>query len=281
MARLIQNSYGKVEVRLTKVIRSGSSHEIQELTVRVMLGGAFDRVYTHGDNSACIPTDTMKNMVFVLAKKHDFRSPESFAGILADHFLQSFSHVASVEAVLRQDPWERIPVGSTPHRHAFVRAGSGTRTCALRKERSGASCLSGGLAGLEVLKTSGSGFSGFLRDEYTTLEDTRDRILATAIDAEWDYAPAAADHNALFSAARETLLEVFATHDSASVQQTLFVMGETLLARLPDITQVRISLPNRHRLPVDLSPFRLANGGEIFTATNEPFGLITGTIVRE
>ena len=281
MAKLTDNSYGKSRVRLTKVVRTGETHSLFELTVQITLGGAFERIYTHGDNSPCIPTDTMKNTVYALAKRVDFDSPEEFGRILASHFLESFGHVDRAEIDIEQALWSRIEVNGAPHAHAFQGAGSGTRTAFVRGERGRAPLVRTGLAGLQVMKTTRSRFEGFLKDRYTTLTETADRIFATIVDASWDYHATPADFNAVFETARRTILESFATHDSLSVQQTLYAMGETLLARIPEITSVSFTMPNQHRLLVNLQPFGLTNENEIFTATSEPYGLIKGTVARE
>lgn len=280
MARLVENSYGKSSVRLTKIVRSGATHTLHELTVQIVLGGAFEPVYTMGDNSSCIPTDTMKNTVYALAKENDFDSPEAFARVLAGHFIE-FQQVAWVDVSIDQDQWARIPVDGSPHPHSFTRAGSGVRTCRVRVGREGSTGTWGGVRGLEVIKTARSGFTGFFRDRYTTLAETSDRIFATRIDATWEYAPGITSYADLFDAARCSLLETFARHDSASVQQTIHAMGEALLARVPQISSVSLTMPNQHRLLVDLEPFGMENQNEIFVATSEPYGLIKGTVARE
>lgn len=281
MARLAENSYGKSDVRLTKVVRDGDRHSLLELTVGIMLGGAFERVYTHGDNAACIPTDTMKNTVYALAKTNDFDSPESFGQILAAHFLEHFTQVAWAEIRIAQAPWERIRVDGSPHPHAFTRSGSALRTCVIRKDRGGALAISSGLRGLEVIKTTRSGFAGFPRDQYTTLAETSDRIFSTRVDVTWTYAAGAVGFPDACERARNILLETFALHDSRSVQQTMYAMGEALLAGLPEISSVSLTMPNKHRILVNLDQFGLGNANEIFVATDEPFGLITATVTRE
>ena len=280
MARLVENSYGKSGVRLTKVVRSGATHTLHELTVQIMLGGAFEPVYTEGDNSSCIPTDTMKNTVYALAKKNDFDSPEAFAHILARHFIE-FPQVSWTDIVIDQEQWTRIPVDGSPHPHSFTRGGSGARTCRVRRGREGSTEVWGGVKGLDVIKTTKSGFVGFFKDRYTTLAETSDRIFATRIDATWEYAPGVTSYADIFDAARCSLLETFARHDSASVQQTIHAMGEALLMRLPQITSVSLTMPNQHRLLMNLEPFGMENPNEIFVATSEPFGLIKGTVARE
>jgi urate oxidase len=280
MVRLTENSYGKSDVRLTKVVRNGQNHALHELVVQVMVGGAFEAVYTEGDNSPCIPTDTMKNTIYALARAHTFDSPEAFADILARHFLH-FDQVAWADITILQEPWERILEDGNPHPHSFTRGGSGVRYCRLRRERAGASVIQGGIRGLDVIKTAQSAFVGFFKDPYTTLPEATDRIFATRIDATWEYGAGVEDFAGIFDAARRALLEAFARHDSASVQHTIFAMGEAFLARMPQVTSISLTMPNQHRLLVNLGPFGLDNPNEIFVATSEPYGLITGTVARD
>jgi urate oxidase len=138
-----------------------------------------------------------------------------------------------------------------------------------------------GVAGLTVLKTSGSAFEGFLTDRYTTLRETDERILATEVTASWRYGSPEVGWAGAAERARRALLEAFAAHDSRSVQHTLYAMGEAVLAAGPEIAEVRLTLPNRHHLPVDLSPYGLANRNEVFVATDRPYGVIEGTVLRE
>jgi urate oxidase len=282
MVRLTDNDYGKSGVRLTKVVREGATQSLYEMKVDIRLGGDFERIYTQADNSLCIPTDTMKNTVYALARRESFDSPEAFGNILAAHFVESFAQVAWAEAAIEQTLWERISVDGAPHPYAFSGAGPARRTSLARRERDGAGVrIRGGIAGLEVIKTTGSRFSGFLVDEFTTLRETEDRILATSIDATWDFAARGADYNGAFETALRVIPRAFALHDSHSVQETIFAMGEALLEEAPALSSVSFSLPNRHRLAVNLEPFRMTNANDIFVPTSEPFGLISGTVARE
>ncbi len=281
MARLSDNSYGKSGVHFTKVVRAGPTHTLYEFDVQIVLHGAFEEVYTRGDNSACIPTDTMKNTVYALGSEREFHSPEEFAGLLASHFVERFGHVRRAEVSVAQTLWARIGVGGRPHDHSFAREDSATRTAVVERDREQGTRVHGGLRGLEVIKTTRSGFAGFARDAYTTLPETNDRILATIIDAAWDFGAARPDYNRVFDEARRVIPEAFARHDSRSVQQTIYAMGEALLAHVPEISSVSFSLPNRHRIPVDLAPFGMGNANEVFVATSEPFGIINGTVARE
>jgi urate oxidase len=223
----------------------------------------------------------MKNTVYALAKKHSFDSPEGFGKILSEHFVAKFPQVSAATVTIEQTLWERIAIGGKRHEHAFVKGSDAKRTAVVRRERPEEFLVQGGIKGLEVMKTTKSGFVGFLRDEYTTLKETTERIFGTSVEANWILESADADFNAAFDTARRVILEVFATHDSLGVQQTIFEMGKQVLAAVPAIKQISFTMPNQHRLLANLEPFGMSNENEVFINTSEPFGFIKGTIVRE
>jgi urate oxidase len=277
MPELTWNRYGKSRIRLVKVRRDRDPHELVDLTIDVQLEGAFGAVYVDGDNGPCMATDTMKNTVYALARQDPIEQVEAFALRLADHFLArpavSRARISAVD-----QPWGRLSSGGQPHPHAFVQAGAEHWTAAVTcgaKERE----IVSGLANLVVLKTTDSGFAGFPRDEFTTLPDTGERIMATSITAAWTYAPDATDFSAR-ARVRRALVETFAAHQSRSVQHTLYAMGEAALAACSAVTAITLTLPNRHHLLVDLKPFGLDNPNEVFVATEQPYGLIEATIRR-
>jgi urate oxidase len=276
-AAITWNRYGKSRVRLVKIRRAADAHHLVDVTIDVALEGAFDAVYTDGDNRSCLATDTMKNTVYAFARRDPIEHVEAFASRLAEHFAAK-PGVSLVRIEAAEHPWERLSVAGRPHPHAFGRRGEGEWT-ALVTRGAGGLTVTSGLRGLVVLRTTDSAFAGFPRDEYTTLADTRDRILATSITAAWQYAAGFSDFAAR-TAVRTALVETFASHRSESVQHTLYAMGEAALAACPDVTDIQISLPNRHHLLVDLAPFGLDNPNEIFVATDQPFGLIEARISR-
>ena len=280
MPILSQDSYGKSGVRLTKVTRRGDLHEFKELNVNVLLHGEFKQCYTHGDNSSIVPTDTMKNTVYAIARQHDLASIESYAKTLAAHFIQNFSHVAAAEVSVAESLWNRIDINGKPHDHAFLGGNTETRTCRAKVSRE-STALQGGISGMTVLKTTRSGFVGYIKDKYTTLKETTDRIFATAVDATWNYRNRAADFNGAYDSIRTAMIKVFAEHDSLAVQQTLYAMGEAALATCAEIDEINLTMPNQHRLLVNLQPLGLDNPNEIFVPTSEPYGLIAGTIRRD
>jgi urate oxidase len=242
-----------------------------DLTIDVQLEGAFDAVYVDGDNSPCIATDTMKNTVYALARQDPIEHVERFASRLADHFIAkpavSRARISAVE-----HRWDRVAA------HAFVQPGGEQWTTTVTRNTAATEIVSG-VANLVVLKTTDSAFSGFPRDQYTTLPDTDDRILATSLTAEWTYRPGATAFDAR-DRIRAALVETFAGHHSRSVQHTLYAMGEAALEACADVTAITLTMPNRHHLLVDLKPFGLDNPNEIFVATDQPFGLIEATIKR-
>jgi urate oxidase len=279
-AVLTYNAYGKSRVRLTRVTRLADRHEVRELTVDVRLEGDFDASYTLGDNTRVVATDTMKNIVYAIAQGRPAEAIEDFGAALAGHFLEGYAHVRSTTVELAEQPWRRITVDGRDHPHAFVGGGGETRQATVTRDRVGLR-VEAGLVGLQVLKTTGSAFTGFIRDRHTTLPETTDRIFATEVQAHWLYAPGARlDWDATHSRVRQALLETFAGHDSLAVQHTLHAMGEAALQASDGVEEITLTMPNKHRILVDLERFGQKNVHEIFVATDEPFGLITGTLRR-
>jgi urate oxidase len=274
------NQYGKAEVRLVTVNRSGPVHHLKDLTVSTSLRGSLERTHLTGDNSDVVATDTQKNTVYAFAKESPVGEIEDFALRLGKHFVGEFSHITGARVLIEEHGWDRIAVEGKPHDHSFSKAGDEKRTTAVTVRGDQAWVVSG-LDGLVLLKSTGSEFHGFPRDRYTTLGETTDRILATAVTARWRYQGGAVDWAKSHHEARRIMLETFATKHSLSLQQTLYAMGEAVLEARPEIAEVRLSLPNKHHFVVDLSPFGLTNDNEVFYAADRPYGLIEGTILRD
>jgi urate oxidase len=271
------NRYGKSRVRLVRVDRSREPHDFVDLTIDIQLEGEFETVYIEGDNASCLPTDTMKNTVYALSRRAPIVYVEAFASELAAHFARVPS-VSRVRISATEQPWSHIAVGGRPHPHAFVQSGAEQWTTVAVRE-GGETQVSSGLTNLVVLKTTDSSFAGFRRDRFTTLAETDDRILATSITAVWRYRTGFAQFAARTSI-RDALLDAFATHQSRSVQHTLHAMGTAALNACADATEITLTMPNRHHLLVDLTPFGMDNPNEVFVATDQPYGLIEATVRR-
>jgi len=273
-------AYGKSGIRLVKLTRRGGRHDLIDLTIAIRFEGDWPRSYTDGDNSAVLPTDTMKNTVYALAADAPLDEPEPFGLLLAQHFLERNAALQIVTIDMVQHMWGRVVSSQGEDGHSFERRGPEVRTAAIVRDREKPTAtIRAGVADLLILKSSRSAFAGFPRDEYTTLPDTHDRILATSLEATWRYAHEVPFGNA-WRAIRQTLVDTFAAHDSASVQHTLYAMGQHVIDTRRDVESIRLVMPNKHHLPVDLSRFGLKNRNEIFVATDEPFGLIEATVDR-
>lgn len=277
--RIVHDNYGKSRVRLMKVARNGDWHEIQETTVKIALEGDFDEIHTVGDNSLCLPTDTMKNTVYALAhQKTEIEEIEDFALRLTEHFLANNSQISRVTIEIVEHGWTRLG-NNESHPHSFIKSGDEKRATKVSATRDGAAVESG-VVDLIVLKTTKSGFVGYIKDQYTTLPETTDRIFATSIKANWLYENAEAATGDTWRGARQTIIETFAAHDSLSVQHTLYAIGEAILNKFDGIAEISFSLPNIHYLPVDVSRFGLENDNRIFLPTDEPHGLIEARLSR-
>jgi urate oxidase len=273
------NQYGKAEVRVVAVDRSSPRHTLVDLNVSSSLRGDFTAAHTAGDNSHVLATDTQKNTVFAFARD-GVGAPEEFALRLARHFAGAYGWITGSRVAVESYGWARISVGGAEHDHAFRRDGGEVRTAVVTVDGDSTHVLAG-LTGLTVLKTTGSEFWGFPRDFYTTLAETRDRILATAVTARWRYTSVDLDFDACFDGVRTVLLETFAATHSLALQQSLYAMGEAVLERFAEVAEIRLSMPNKHHNLADLSVFALDNPGVVYHADDRPYGLIEGAVVRD
>ena len=281
--RLGENQYGKAEthmVRVTKGGQDGSVHEIKDVSVSIALAGDFAASHLAGDNSNIVATDTQKNTVYAFAREEGVGEIEQFAIRLARHFAHDFPTVHRARVSVEEYPWARIEVGGKPHPHSFIRAGSEKRLATVTCTRDHTWVVAG-VSDMVLLKSTGSEFFGYPRDRYTTLEETHDRVLATAVVARWRYATENVDFGDAFAATRGALIETFAAKHSLALQQTLYLMGESALKARPEIAEIRLSMQNKHHFVVDLSPFGLDNKNEVFHASDRPYGLIEGTVTRD
>jgi urate oxidase len=268
------NRYGKAETRLVRVHRHGDTHSLINFNVSIALAGDLAATHLTGDNAGVLPTDTMKNTVYAFAKQHGVGEPETFALLLARHFVKTQGHVESARVTVESFGWDRLGP------HSFQRRGDHTRTTTVTVTRESTQVVSG-VTGLVLMNTTASEFHGFVKDRYTTLPETTDRILATAVDAKWRHLNDDTDWGKSFQGALDALITAFVNTYSHSLQQTLMSMGTIVLAGRPEIAEIRLTLPNRHHYLVDLSPFDLVNENEVFIAGDRPYGLIEGTVTRD
>jgi urate oxidase len=277
---LADAAYGKSKIRIVQVLRRSDRHTLCDLTVAIRFEGDYTASYTEGDNTDVLPTDTMKNTVYALASREPIGEPEAFGLRLAHHFVARNPKLRQIRIDVAAHTWRPIEIGGRDHGQAFMNRGPDTRTATIEAGERLAT-VGAGVRDLIILKSSQSAFADFPRDEYTTLPETRDRILATSLTATWRYANREIDFGPAWHAVRKTLLESFAEHDSQSVQHTLHAMGQAVLDTSAEVSAIRLVMPNKHHLPVDLTRFGLENRNEIFVPTEEPYGLIEATLVRE
>ena len=281
MIALGDNRYGKARVRLVHVKRERETHELRDWTLEVLLKGDFQTCFTEGDNSKILPTDTMKNTVYSLARRSPAASIEEFAKELVDFLLARNPQVWSGEVTVSEKAWEHALVKGDPHPTTFVQSSGERQTTKVERAQGGTFSVVSGLENLIIMKTAGSGFEGYLQDSLTTLPPTSDRLFATAVRARWLYEPAEVGFNQLRTKIREILIAVFAEHASKSVQHTLYAMGERVLERVAEVKEIELSMPNIHCLLVDLSRFGQDNPNEVFVPTDEPHGYIEARICRQ
>jgi urate oxidase len=273
------NQYGKAETRVVRIYRDTPRHEIRDVNVSTSLRGDFADAHLTGDQARVLPTDTQKNTCFVFAKQRGIGEIEDYAIDLGRHFVDDIDSVDGARIEVDEYAWDRVVVGGQEHDHAWVRRGGEVRTTIVTVEAHSARVVSG-MRDLTMLKSTGSEFWGFLQDEYTTLAETHDRVLATSLTARWRYAGIELPWGRIYQDARRILVERFAQVHSFALQQTLWEMGKSVLEAHPEIVEIKLSAPNKHHFLVDLAPFGVDNNGEVFHAADRPYGLIECTVTR-
>jgi urate oxidase len=289
MIAIAENKYGKSRVRLVKVKRKDGWHDLREWTVEVFLQGDFDSCFIEGDNSKILPTDTMKNTVYSVARSSTAESMEDFAKELLEFLVQRNPQVSAAEISVSDKAWDHLPTGGKPHPTTFIQMRSESQRTKVtkkvkkevKKSEAGNFAVSAGFENLVLMKTSGSAFEGYIQDSLTTLQPAKDRLLGTELSANWNYSRCDLAFNSLRRKTRETLLDVFAAHQSKSVQHTLYAMGKAVLEEITEIEDIELSMPNKHCLLVDLARFGQDNPNEIFVPVDEPHGSIQARLRRQ
>jgi urate oxidase len=274
------NQYGKAESRLVRIYRDSARHNIRDINVSTALRGPFAPAHLEGDQSNVLPTDTQKNTAYAFAKSEGVEAIEDFGLTLARHFVHNIEPVEGARVEVEEYAWTRAVIDGVEHNHTWTRTGAETRTAAVTVDATGEYVI-GGLKDLVLLKSTGSEFAGFLVDEFTTLAETHDRVMATSLVARWRFTSTDVDWDAVYNNIKAILIREFATLQSLALQQTLWHMGRAVLEAYPDIAEIRLSAPNKHHFVVDLDPFELDNPGEVFFAADRPYGLIQATVTRD
>ncbi|MFC0181359.1 urate oxidase [Pseudarcicella hirudinis] len=278
--KLGKNAYGKNAINLSKIIRHDDCHEFRQISVNVSLEGDFETAHTFGDNSRILPTDTQKNTVYALAKEYFTGSIEEFGIHLSKHFFSKNPQVSEVKIEIAEFCWKRMNFEGNPHTHSFVNGGNEKHTTIVQQNADGI-YITSGIKDLLILKTTDSSFTNYIKDEYTTLKEADDRIFATECEASWEYSSDNLNFTEQYDQIRNLLLKTFADHKSLCVQQTLFEMGEKVLENYETVKEISLKMPNKHHILFNLEQFGIPNRNEIFIATDEPYGYITGTVIRD
>jgi urate oxidase len=279
MAKLLGHRYGKAKVRVLKILRDGPVHRIKDISVATLLSGDFETSYTAGDNTKVVPTDTIKNTINVLAKQDLGDEIERFAAAVCDHFLKRYHQVAEVNVVIEERDWQRMNVDGKAHPHSFI-GGASSRSFVEAVATGQSRTIHSGVRDLLILKSTASGFENYPKDEFTTLRETSDRILATSFSARWKFDRLPENCRSANDAIMSSMLKIFAENYSPSAQTTLFQMGEAALTACSEISQINLEMPNKHCLLIDLMPFGMPNKNEVFVPTDEPHGQIEAMVLR-
>ena len=276
---LLQKTYGKDGVRVMRIDRKPDRHEVHELTVRAMVTGRFDGAFTEADNSTSVATDTVKNVINIVARENLSAGNEIFCAAVAKKLLDTYPDVDGATVTAHETKWSRLVVDGKPHTHSFLLDSNGKPFAKVVASRTGMTTESG-ISGFTFLKSTESGWEHYIHDQFTTIPETHDRMAATAMEASWRWSSAPSSYEAANATILSELLKVFATTYSYSVQDSLYRMGTAALAAVPEMSDISMACPNKHYLLINLSSFGLENANQVFTATDDPHGQIECTVGR-
>jgi urate oxidase / 2-oxo-4-hydroxy-4-carboxy-5-ureidoimidazoline decarboxylase len=270
-------SYGKLEVPVHLV--RGDRLLACDVSMEV-LGQGFLPAYTEGDNSAVVATDTMKNVILRRAHEYEGTTLEGLLDELGRGFLSTYPEMEGLRLWAAEQPF--LPAGG----RVFRRVEGDHAVAELElSQRDGAIELvaaRSGQVGLRLLKTTGSAFTRFARDEDTTLPERLDRPLLIHLDVHWRYADPAAALGADHVAPGEVLAFLLELHDgfvSESIQQLVHELGQRMLDRWPVLAEVSFRAENHTYDPVPgaegADPLR-----KTYTSPFPAWGLITLVLAR-
>jgi len=248
--------------------------------VRVLLHGDFARSFTEADNSKILPTDTIKNTVYSIARDSNATTIEVFAMEIGDYLLSNNPQITGTSVEIDEKCWQNLTVDGQIEATTFKMGGPELQTARVERERNGGWVVTSGVDGLTILKTSKSAFTGYIKDRLTTLKPATDRIFGTCATIRWDYISPGQNFADVRARIVAALLSAFAAHHSMSVQHTLFDMGKAALSTAPEIARIHLAMPNLHHLLADLTPFGQDNPNHIFVPVDEPHGYIEASVER-
>eukprot|EP00201_Polytomella_parva_P021528 CAMPEP_0175042350 /NCGR_PEP_ID=MMETSP0052_2-20121109/2510_1 /TAXON_ID=51329 ORGANISM="Polytomella parva, Strain SAG 63-3" /NCGR_SAMPLE_ID=MMETSP0052_2 /ASSEMBLY_ACC=CAM_ASM_000194 /LENGTH=301 /DNA_ID=CAMNT_0016305143 /DNA_START=64 /DNA_END=969 /DNA_ORIENTATION=- len=279
------HQHGKGKVRLGRTWREGNVHHFVEWNVFTMIESPMEHAFYTESNEGMTPTDTQKNNVYVVAKRTPQRcSVDEFAVKLAKHFVKTYPLVKKAKVYIEQKPWNRVSVGGQAHDHGYAVTGTEIRTTYVTYDKDDNLEVTAGLKDLQVMKTTQSGYEGYLKCEYTTLPSSNDRIVATSVTSTWKYSSIPQCFESAYQTARTALMETFYGPAkggvySPSVQYTMYKMAEEMLNRVPEIGSIFFNLPNLH-----FNPHRAVGcdkfANDVYVATSEPHGDIECAVSR-
>lgn len=280
--KLAHNNYGESRIRLLRVVRRGSVHELKDLTLSIHFEGDFDAAHTAGDNRKILTANTMTNTVYVLSRQYPAEAVEEFALHIVEHFLTYNPQLSRIRVAANEHPWSRILIAEKSHGSAFVSNAGERRSTHISATREH-TILQSGIENLLVLKTTGATFEGFRRDPYTTAQEASNAVISVNINAAWTYETSEleAPYSAAWHGIRKILLETFANHEGRSLQHTVCAMGQAVLDNFEAVTEIRLALADNLYSLVDLKPFGMENENEVFMPGEEPRGLVEATLRRE
>ncbi len=274
------SSQGESRVRVLRVIRHGDRHDARDLSVACRFEGSFAAAFREGRPDGVLPGETLKNIVYGVARDRGGDDIELFGLALCQRLLSEHAQLARVRVEVDERRWTRLEAGGRAQGQVFTAGSAERRTAAVTSNGTQTAVVSG-IEDLVLMRTSGL-VEGDRRDaDQTGTTDGVQRLLVATLSARWTYTSADVTFASYRQGVRATLVDTFAWHASRSVQHTLYNIADVVLASYQEIADITLALRERPYRPADLFTTGLDNPDELFVALDEPLGVVEVTVERE
>jgi urate oxidase/2-oxo-4-hydroxy-4-carboxy-5-ureidoimidazoline decarboxylase len=276
-------SYGKARVVFYRLGGRGIPPLAASVDVDV-LGKRFLAAYTEGDNREVVATDTMKNFVYAMAAEYTGPTLVGLCAFLGRRFVETYPVMEAIRVSAHEVPLDSA-AGERGPSEVLFRSTRGDHAVAqvavdVVAGKPQITAVRSGWEGIALLKTTGSSFATFARDDYTTLPELTDRPLTIRMDVYWRHADlkdAVADGPGFLGprAVRDEVERIFEEFNSRSIQHLVHEIGTRLLAAHTHLREIEFVAENH-------TPDHVRDGAagvKVFAEPRSTFGKI-GLVLR-
>jgi urate oxidase len=274
------SSQGESRVRVLRIVRRGDRHDARDLSVACRFEGSFVAAFREGRADGLLPGETLKNIVYGVARERGAEDIEVFGLALCERLLTEHPQLTRVRVDVDEQRWARLEAGGRVQGQAFAAGSPEKRTAAVTSNGAQTAVVSG-IEDLVLMRTSGLVERDPREADPSGVTDGVQRLLVAALSARWTYTSADVTFASYRQGVRATIVDTFAWHATRSVQHTLYNIADVVLASYQEIADITLALRERPYRPADLFSEGVDNPDELFVALNEPLGVVEVTVERE